>query len=65
MNKVLFGLYGDIIGLVDVETTKKARKAAIREGCTTILVATLTDELRHKWENQIPVEISDFKDVEF
>lgn len=65
MIKVLFGLYGNIIGLVDVETDKKARKAAIKEGCTTVLVAEFTDELRHKWDNEIPVEISDFKGVEF
>lgn len=65
MNKVLFGLMNKKIVLVDIETTPKAKKQALKEGCTTVLVAFLTDELREKWINEIEVSISDFNGVEF
>ncbi|WP_373739909.1 hypothetical protein [Jeotgalibaca porci] len=64
MSKVLFGLMDKKIVLVDTETTPKAKKQALKEGCTTILVAFLTDELREKWINEVEVSMADFEGVE-
>lgn len=63
--KVLFGLRDSKIIAVDVDTSVKAKKLMFREGCTSVIVAELTESIREKWIEEIEVSISDFNGVEF
>jgi hypothetical protein len=45
MAKVLYGLIGDKIAVVDADTSVKAKKQCFREKCTSVIVAEKTDEL--------------------
>ena len=62
--KVLFGLFGSKIAVVDVDTSAKAKKQCLMGGCTTLIVAELTEELRKKWIDEVEVSMSDFNGVE-
>ena len=63
--KVLFGLRDSKIIAVDVDTSVKAKKLMFREGCTSVIVAELTESIREKWIEEIEVSISDFNGIEF
>lgn len=63
--KVLFGLRDSKIIAVDMETTVKAKKLMFKEGCTSVIVAELTESIREKWVDEIEVSIDDFNGVEF
>ena len=63
-NKRLIGLMNKKIVLVDMETTIKAKKQALKEGCDNVIVAEFTELLRKKWIDEIDVSISDFTGVE-
>lgn len=65
VKKVLFGLRDSKIIAVDVDTSVKAKKLMFREGCTSVIVAELTESIRGKWIEEIEVSISDFNGVEF
>lgn len=62
--KVLFGLIGNKIAVVDVDTSLKAKKQCFKEKCTSVIVAELTEDLRSKWINEVDVSMSDFTGVE-
>lgn len=62
--KVLFGLIGSKIVIVDVDTSLKAKKQCFKEKCTSVIVAELTEDLRKKWINEVDVSMSDFTGVE-
>ena len=62
--KVLFGLRDSKIIAVDVDTSVKAKRLMFREGCTSVIVAELTESMREKWIEEIEVSISDFNGVE-
>ena len=65
IKKVLFGLRDSKIIAVDVETSVKAKKLMFKEGCTSVVVAELTESIREKWIEEIEVSISDFNGIEF
>ena len=65
VKKVLFGLRDSKIIAVDVETSVKAKKLMFKEGCTSVVVAELTESIREKWIEEIEVSISDFNGIEF
>ena len=65
VKKVLFGLRDSKIIAVDVETSVKAKKLMFKEGCTSVVVAELTESIREKWIKEIEVSISDFNGIEF
>lgn len=62
--KVLFGLIGSKIAIVDVDTSLKAKKQCFKEKCTSVIVAELTEELREKWIDGADVSMNDFTGVE-
>ena len=62
--KCLMGLINKKIVIVDMETTIKAKKQAMKEGCDTVIVAEFTELLRRKWIDEIEVSMSDFTGVE-
>lgn len=46
MNKLLYGLVGDKIVIVDQNTSIKAKKQCFKEKCTSVIVADQSEELR-------------------
>lgn len=64
VNKVLYGLIGSKIAVVDVNTSMKAKKQCFREKCTTIIVAEKTDELMAAFSNGDDVTMDMFKGIE-
>lgn len=62
--KCLMGLMNKKIVLVDMETTTKAKKQAMHDGCDTVIVAEFTELLRKKWIDEIEVSMNDFTGVE-
>ena len=64
MSKVLYGLIGDKIAVVDADTSIKAKKQCFKEKCTTVIVAEKTAELMDAFANGDSVTINMFKGVE-
>ncbi|WP_436659686.1 hypothetical protein [Acinetobacter sp. P1(2025)] len=63
--QLLYGLVGDVIAVVDQDTSAKARKDCFRESCTSVIVADHTDELMLHWNEHKPTEQSMFKNISY
>lgn len=63
MAKLLYGLIGDKIAVIDQDTSLKAKKECFKEKCTSVIVADQSDELREAFVNEMSVTMDMFKGV--
>lgn len=63
MTKLLYGLIGDKIVIIDQDTSLKAKKECFKEKCTSVIVADQCDELREAFVNESSVTMDMFKGV--
>lgn len=63
MAKLLYGLIGDKIAIIDQDTSLKAKKECFKEKCTSVIVADQSDKLREAFVNEKSVTMDMFKGV--
>lgn len=63
-NKILYGLIGNKIAIIDQDTSLKAKKQCFKEKCTSVIVAEQSDELKDAFINGDSVTIDMFKGVD-
>lgn len=44
MNKILYGIKDSKLIILDIDTSKKAKKDCFKEGCTSVIVADRSQE---------------------
>lgn len=64
MSKLLYGLIGNKIVILDQDTSLKAKKQCFKEKCTSVVVADNSDELKDAFINGDSVTMDMFKGVE-
>lgn len=63
MNKILYGLTGNKITVMDVDTSVRAKKQCLKEGCTSVVVADYSLKLSNCFLNEHDVDMSMFEGV--
>ncbi|MEG1299087.1 MAG: hypothetical protein RSC93_00090 [Erysipelotrichaceae bacterium] len=62
MAKVLLGLIGNKIVVVDQETTEQAKKDCLDEGCDKVIITEWSSQLYECWTEQTDVNFDWFED---
>lgn len=62
MAKVLLGFMGNKLVVVDQETTERAKKDCLKEGCDQTIIAEWSDKLYKCWTEQTDVDFNWFKE---
>lgn len=60
IKKLLIGIINNKIALMDQDTSKKAKRAAISEGCESIFVCEYTKEISEAWINETEINLGMF-----
>ena len=63
MKKVLYGLIGNKIAVIDADTSEKAKKQCFKEKCTSIIVADRDQALIDKFIDEEDVSVEMFTGV--
>ena len=61
--KILYGLIGDKIAIMDADTSLKAKKQCFKEKCTSVIVADKSNELSDAFINGDSVTMDMFKGI--
>lgn len=61
--KILYGLIGEKIAVMDADTSLKAKKQCFKEKCTSVIVADKSSELGDAFINGDSVTMDMFKGI--